>query len=302
MQNLNEYLYLIVMSLTSVAVLFVISKLLGKKQIAQLEFIDYVMGISIGSIAAEMATDTGDKPIEFYIIAMVLFFLFDIAVSFFGRKSAKLKHFFKGRPITIIYDGEIDYKALKSSKLDVNDVIGLCREQGYFDLSDIAFAVFENSGNLSVMPVGSKAPLTIPNLNDMCQNLNAVSPKNTENTNITLSRNCANIDVNSQKNSENVNANFKENSENLIATPKENSENAVQSGKSESFIPVEKASLPFYMVVDGTISFSSLTELKQDKDWLFEQLNITSAKQLKNIILAVYNDKTKQMKVTCKNN
>ncbi|MEG2450988.1 MAG: DUF421 domain-containing protein [Clostridia bacterium] len=291
MQNLNEYLYLIVMSLTSVAVLFVISKLLGKKQIAQLEFIDYVMGISIGSIAAEMATDTGDKPIEFYIIAMVLFFLFDIAVSFFGRKSAKLKHFFKGRPITIIYDGEIDYKALKSSKLDVNDVIGLCREQGYFDLSDIAFAVFENSGNLSVMPVGSKAPLTIPNLNDMCQNLNAVSPKNTENKNITLSQNRANIDVNLQKNSEN-----------LITTPKENSENAVQSGKSESFIPVEKASLPFYMVVDGTISFSSLTELKQDTDWLFEQLNITSAKQLKNIILAVYNDKTKQMKVTCKNN
>ncbi|MEG2688377.1 MAG: DUF421 domain-containing protein, partial [Clostridia bacterium] len=253
MQNLNEYLYLIVMSLTSVAVLFVISKLLGKKQIAQLEFIDYVMGISIGSIAAEMATDTGDKPIEFYIIAMVLFFLFDIAVSFFGRKSAKLKHFFKGRPITIIYDGEIDYKALKSSKLDVNDVIGLCREQGYFDLSDIAFAVFENSGNLSVMPVGSKAPLTIPNLNDMCQNLNAISPKNTENKSITLSQNRANIDVNLQKNSENANANFKENSENananfkensenLIATPKENSENVVQSGKSASFIPVEKAS------------------------------------------------------------
>lgn len=164
-----EVLKLIVFSFVAVAYLFVVSKILGKKQIAQLEFIDYVMGISIGSIAAEMATDVGETPFYYYLVAMTVFFLVDLAISFLGRKGASLKHFFKGRPITVIYDGKLDYANLKKSKLDVNDVLALCREQGYFDVSDVAFAVFETSGKLSVMPKSSaKSPaaadlgLTLP--------------------------------------------------------------------------------------------------------------------------------------------
>lgn len=59
---MNEIVKLLIFSVASVVILFIISKILGKKQIAQLEFIDYVVGISIGSIAAEMATDISDRP------------------------------------------------------------------------------------------------------------------------------------------------------------------------------------------------------------------------------------------------
>lgn len=147
-----EWVKLIIFSFVAVVYLFFVSKILGKKQIAQLEFIDYVMGISIGSIAAEMATDTGETPFYFYLIAMTVFFLVDLAITFVGRKGPTLKHFFKGRPITVIYDGKFDYENLKSSKLDVNDVLALCREQGYFDITQVAYAVFETSGKLSVLP------------------------------------------------------------------------------------------------------------------------------------------------------
>ena len=147
-----EWVKLIIFSFVAVVYLFFVSKILGKKQIAQLEFIDYVMGISIGSIAAEMATDTGETPFYFYLIAMTVFFLVDLAITFVGRKAPTLKHFFKGRPITVIYDGKFDYENLKSSKLDVNDVLALCREQGYFDVTEVAYAVFETSGKLSVLP------------------------------------------------------------------------------------------------------------------------------------------------------
>lgn len=147
-----EWVKLIVFSFVAVVYLFFVSKILGKKQIAQLEFIDYVMGISIGSIAAEMATDTGETPFYFYLIAMTVFFLVDLAITFVGRKGPALKHFFKGRPITVIYDGKFDYENLKVSKLDVNDVLALCREQGYFDITQVAYAVFETSGKLSVLP------------------------------------------------------------------------------------------------------------------------------------------------------
>ena len=60
---MNELLYLLITALSSFVALFVIAKILGKRQVAQLEFVDYIIGISIGSIAAEMATDVSDKPI-----------------------------------------------------------------------------------------------------------------------------------------------------------------------------------------------------------------------------------------------
>lgn len=161
---MNSILYLILLSTTSVVALFVIAKLLGKKQVAQLDFIDYVIGISIGSIAAEMATDVNDKPLYYYLIAMAIYFLFDLSITLLGRKSPGLKHFLKGRPLTIIYNGQIDYKILKKSKLDINDVLTLARVQGYFDLQDIAYAVFENNGELSIMPKGNQRPTVAKDL------------------------------------------------------------------------------------------------------------------------------------------
>ena len=137
---------------------------MGKKQIAQLEYIDYVMGISIGSIAAEMATDVSETPFYYYLIGMSVFLIFDLFVSFLGRKGPILKHFFKGRPQTIIYDGKLEYNAIKKSKLDVNDVISMCREKGYFDITQIAFGVFETSGGLSVMPKSNYKQLTIEDM------------------------------------------------------------------------------------------------------------------------------------------
>lgn len=159
-----EILKLLLFSFFAVLYLFIISKIMGKKQIAQLEYIDYVMGISIGSIAAEMATDVSETPFYYYLIGMSVFLIFDLFVSFLGRKGPVLKHFFKGRPQTIIYDGKLEYNAIKKSKLDVNDVISMCREKGYFDITQIAFGVFETSGGLSVMPKSNYKQLTIEDM------------------------------------------------------------------------------------------------------------------------------------------
>jgi len=160
-----ELISLLIFSLSAVAYLFIISKLLGKKQIAQLEFVDYVMGISIGSVAAEMSTDLTDTPFYYYLISMTVFFLFDLAITYFGRKGV-FKNFLKGRPLLIINEGKIDYNILSKSKLDINEVITLCRNQGYFDLQDIAFAIFENNGELSILPKGEKRPTVISDFKD----------------------------------------------------------------------------------------------------------------------------------------
>lgn len=205
--------------------LFVISKLLGKKQIAQLEFIDYTVGISLGSIAAEMATNTEVPFYYFLIIAMTIFFLFAVLVAVVGRKTTFLKRLLKGKPATLIYDGKINYKELKKNKIDVNDLLSMLREKGYFDIADVAYAVFEPSGKLSVLPVGAQKPLVMEDLdNDK----------------------------------------------------------------------IKPAQLEDILVVDGVLSRSGLNNAGKDDRWLFERLGVTDVKDLKDILLCVYdaeNDK-----------
>lgn len=160
MFGIEPIYWVLIDSAVAFVYLFVISKLLGKKQIAQLEFIDYAVGISLGSIAAEMATNT-ETPFYYFLIAMTIFFALAFAVAIVGRKCTFLKRVLKGKPATLIYDGKIDYKQLKKSNIDVNDLLSMLREKGYFDISDVAYAVFEPSGELSVMPTGAQKPLVM---------------------------------------------------------------------------------------------------------------------------------------------
>ncbi len=160
MFGIEPIYWVLIDSAVAFVYLFVISKLLGKKQIAQLEFIDYAVGISLGSIAAEMATNT-ETPFYYFLIAMTIFFALAFAVAIVGRKCTFLKRVLKGKPATLIYDGKIDYKQLKKSNIDVNDLLSMLREKGYFDISDVAYAVFEPSGELSVMPTGEQKPLVM---------------------------------------------------------------------------------------------------------------------------------------------
>ncbi len=87
-----------------------------------------------------------------------------MAVTLLQRKTPFLKKVLHGSPIVIISDGKIDYQNLKKSKLDVNDVLGMCRAKGFFDTKDIAFAVLETSGDLSVLPKGSEKPTVVSDL------------------------------------------------------------------------------------------------------------------------------------------
>lgn len=152
---MNEILKVLLFALMSYVILFIISKLLGKKQIAELDFIDYVTGISIGSIAAEMATET-ETPFYYYVIAMSVFFLFDLVVTVLGRKNNFFKKFLRGIPLILINKGNVDFEQLKKSNIDFYDLLGLARAKGYFDISEIEYAIFENNGELSILAADDK--------------------------------------------------------------------------------------------------------------------------------------------------
>ena len=153
---MNPLLRVTIFSIASFLFLFVITKIMGKKQIAQLSFLDYVIGISLGSIAAEMSTDP-DRPFYHFFIAMTIYLILDLLLTLTARKGTFLKKFIRGRPLILIERGEIDYRNLSRSKLDINDLLALCRAKGYFDLRDVAYCIFETSGEVSILPSATAA-------------------------------------------------------------------------------------------------------------------------------------------------
>ena len=168
MENVVKVL---IFSLSSFGFLFIVTKILGKKQIAELSFIDYVVGISIGSIAAEWSTET-EEPFYHFLIAISIYCALSLLLDIMERKHP-FRKFLKGEVLTIIEEGEFNYENLKKSKLDVEDVLGMAREKNFFDVNDIAFALFETTGKLSILPKSNKRPTV---LEDLGQEEDSASP------------------------------------------------------------------------------------------------------------------------------
>lgn len=155
---MDNFLNVLIQSLGAFVVLFIISKILGKKQVAQLEFSDYVVGISIGSIAAAMAVEP-EIPFYHFIVAMVIFGGVDLILTLISRKSVFLKSTVKGKPLIIIENGKLNFKNIKKSKLDLNEIMAQCRSKGFFYIDDIAYCIFEISGDFSILPKSKSRPL-----------------------------------------------------------------------------------------------------------------------------------------------
>ena len=148
----------ILTALLSVLALFVITKIMGHKQVAQLDFFDYVSGITIGSIGAEMATELEEphKP----LIALCVWGAASVVLNLITSKIPKARKYINGTPTILMSDGKLYRENLKRAKLDLSEFMLLCREKGYFDLDEIQVAVFEHNGQLSILPTAASRPAT----------------------------------------------------------------------------------------------------------------------------------------------
>ena len=157
------FIKLCLIALGSFAVLFLVAKCIGHKQIAQLDFFDYITGITIGSIAAEMATELEEpwKPLT----AMFLYGGVTLLLSIISNKFPRSRKYLNGSPTILMDNGKLFYKNLKKAKLDLSEFMVMCRQQGYFDLTNIQTAVFEYNGKLTILPVTSQRPATPKDLN-----------------------------------------------------------------------------------------------------------------------------------------
>lgn len=143
----------------SVIVLFLLTKLMGQKQISQMSLFDYINGITIGSIAAEMATAL-EQDFWLPLTAMVVYTLFSLLIAVLERKSIKLNKFFVGNPNILLENGVLYKKNLRRAHLSVTEFLSQCRIGGFFNLSDIQCAILEPNGSISFLPKGDMRPVT----------------------------------------------------------------------------------------------------------------------------------------------
>lgn len=151
-------LILCLTTLASFAVLFLVAKFIGHKQIAQFDFFDYITGITIGSIAAEMATELEEpwKPLA----AMAIYGGVTLLLSVISNKFPRSRKYLNGTPTILMDHGRLYRENLKKAKLDLSEFMVMCRQQGYFDLTSIETAVFEYNGKLTILPASSRRPAT----------------------------------------------------------------------------------------------------------------------------------------------
>lgn len=153
-----ELLKICLSSFISLISLFVFMKILGNRQMSQLSMFDYVNGITIGSIAAEMATSLEDdfmKPLVAMLVYTVLMYLLSLACS----KSIKARKIINGKSYLLYQNGKLIEKNFKKSKLDINEFLTQCRINGYFNLADLDTAILETNGNVSFIPISTKRPV-----------------------------------------------------------------------------------------------------------------------------------------------
>lgn len=159
-----EFVKIAVLSMGSIVVLFILTKIMGDREMSELSMFDYITSITIGSIAAEMATSLEDdyrRP----LLAMVIYAVVCIGISLLTCKSIRLRRLFEGHSLILYQNGEIYEKNMLKAKIDVDEFLSMCRVCGYFDLSEIHTAILESNGKLSILPMVKNRPVTPEDMN-----------------------------------------------------------------------------------------------------------------------------------------
>lgn len=147
----------LISSSVSLSALFLLTKIMGNREMSQLSMFDYISSIAIGSIAGEMAAMSTDNLAE-PLLSMAFLALFTLLINYLTCKSIKLRRFIQGQALILYQDGQIYEKNLLHAKIDIGELLAECRIQGYFDLEDIYSIYLESNGQISILPMSAKRP------------------------------------------------------------------------------------------------------------------------------------------------
>lgn len=134
-------------------------RIMGKKQVGQLEPFELVITIMISELASLPMQDT-KLPLIYGIIPIVTLLILQVLISIFEMKSKKIQHILTGKPTILIKDGELQIDNLWKEKYTVNDLLEEIRLKDYHNLTDIQYAILETNGQISIIPKTEESPVT----------------------------------------------------------------------------------------------------------------------------------------------
>lgn len=161
---MQVYLNVLFRSIITYFVLLLFTRIMGKKQLSQLTYFDYIVGITIGSIAAAASVD---RHIDVFqsCFSIIVWSLLTVLISIATLKSIKLRLWIDSEPLVIINKGKVIYKNMKRAKYNIGDLLMQLRNKDIFYITDVEMAILEPDGKLSVLKKAEKTSVTIEDMN-----------------------------------------------------------------------------------------------------------------------------------------
>lgn len=156
---MDEILTIIYRTILVLIILFLLFKIMGKKQVSQMSMFDYITGITIGSVVADISLDI-EKKLSAGIICLLIYCFGDLLISYISLKSVTLRNFFNGKEVALIEKGKINRENMSKNKITINILQTEARVMGYFNLDEINNAILEPNGKISFEPKEKEKPVT----------------------------------------------------------------------------------------------------------------------------------------------
>ena len=142
--------------------IFIIYRIMGKREVGQLGIIDLIVSILIAELVV-ISIENYDKTILYSLVPILTLTILQITLAYFTLKKPKFRNFLDGNPSVIIKNGKVNYKEMMRQKYNLDDLLVQMREKGYRSIEEIEYAILENNGTLSVFSnTNSKTPLPLP--------------------------------------------------------------------------------------------------------------------------------------------
>lgn len=156
---METYLFGVLKALIAFVVILILARWLNKEQLSQLTFYDWIVGITIGSMAANLTTEPEGRILE-HVVILVVFSAAAYLTGMMTVKSRPLRKLIEGEPTVVIHNGRILEHNMAKLHYNVDNLLNQLREKNVFNIEDVEFALLEGNGGLSVLLKSQKRPLT----------------------------------------------------------------------------------------------------------------------------------------------
>lgn len=160
----QEVLYTVIRTVFAYSLVLAAVRILGRRSISQMTFSDFIVGVTIGSVTANLALGSKNTTYSAALIITVLMLL-ALLTAYIRVKSLKGRKIVNSEPVVVIDNGHIVNRNMQRVHMTLNELSALLREKSVFSMADVEFAIMETDGQLSVLPKAQKQPLTPADMN-----------------------------------------------------------------------------------------------------------------------------------------